>query len=77
MPLPWSTIRCGMVVRLESCPIIESMIVRVSEDMFFSGPNPTAMGHGAFIGMEYLFGNDWKPLWTETEEGIMEIISEE
>ena len=81
VPLPWSTIKCGMVVRWIAEPDSEYEITRVTREP--SAPKAVA-GDTSFhphnrIHCEYLDGDAWKPLWTEEpgEEEIVEIVSEE
>ena len=87
VPLPWSMIRCGMVVRRMANTSIELAVDHVDNDCCEfnagrDGNNPRTIH--AFLETEYLdYDNElkqaWKPLWTEEpgEEKIVEIVSEE
>lgn len=78
VPLPWSTIRCGMQLRLKRGSGHEVLLaIHIKSDSILAGE--IWFLHEAFMQMEYLDGDTWKPLWTEEpgEERIVEIVSEE
>lgn len=63
VPLPWSTIRCGMVVR-DLREATRSMCVTEMTGMTIFAGRGCAWSHGDFTRLEYLDGATWKPLWT-------------
>lgn len=81
VPLPWSTIRCGMVVRnVESREFLVTFVNRA--DFLIGVVESLGIKLVKFADiteLEYLDGTEWKPLWTEEPGGekIVEIISEE
>lgn len=77
VPLPWSTIRCGMVVKHVQNIVGTHLVVATGLGEFAYGR--FFGNHKDFVLMEYLDGDTWKPLWTEEpgEEKIVEIVSEE
>lgn len=81
VPLPWSAIKCGMVVRLTCRQDISYLILRVHPEIFFAADDDIGyvkFNHVIFTSAEYLDGTEWKPLWTEElgEEKIVEIVTE-
>ena len=81
VPLPWSTIKCGMVVRWIAEPDSHCLITRVTNEPSVAraiAGDTTFRPHNR-IHCEYLDGSTWKPLWTEEPVGerIVEVISEE
>jgi hypothetical protein len=79
MPLPWSTIKCGMVVRRIGSRRVAS-VDEIEGESAWAGRGGSAMfGLSDLTRMQYLDGDEWKPLYTEEpgEERIVEIISEE
>ena len=62
VPLPWSTLKCGMIVTLAGSTV-ERLITRLEHG--HATASDLLFHHEDFIHMEYLDGETWKPLWTE------------
>ena len=77
VPLPWSTIKCGMVVRYPSSVDTTWLILRASSN--YCTTECKVLCDRDLLAMEHLDGSTWKPLWTEESgiERIVEVISEE
>lgn len=81
VPLPWKTLRCGMVVLLIDTRQVTAVVVCMDNDRkcFRIGPGNILYSHETFTTLEYLDGDVWRPLWTEElgEEKIVETVTEE
>lgn len=78
VPLPWLTVHCGMVVRVEPQKCITYLVHFVSDTKAASGP--FKFEKSDLIYIEYLSpSGEWLPMWTEEpgEERVVEILSEE
>ena len=78
VPLPWITIKCGMVIRDTTAPRREMTVTETMDMTLWCGRN-SCRNRADFTSSEYIDGNEWKPLWTEEPVGerIVEVISEE
>lgn len=78
VPLPWITIKCGMVIRDTMDQLRKMTVQEMSDTTLWCGRN-SCRNRADFTSTEYLDGNEWKPLWTEEPGGerIAEIICEE
>lgn len=78
VPLPWSTIKCGMTIRDEADKLRSMTVLEMSDTTLWCGRG-ACRNRADFTSTEYLDGNEWKPLWTEEPGGerIVEVISEE
>ena len=77
VPLPWSTVKCGMVVRYMLD--IWRLVTEVRASGIAIAGQDHCFTHTDIKNMYHLDGDTWKPLWTEEpgEEKIVEIVSEE
>lgn len=78
VPMPWETLSCGMVVRFLGDITRRVLVLETSITSAYLGRG-VYVEHHTFTRLEYLDGNEWKPLWTEGTgiERIVETISEE
>lgn len=77
VPLPWNTIKCGMLIRRAASSSEVSMVIATLPNHIKT--IEYTFEHKAFFMFEYsIDGSEWKPLWTEEsgEERIVETISE-
>ena len=78
VPMPWSTIKCGMTIRDEADKLRKMTVLEMSDTTLWCGRG-SCRNRADFTSTEHLDGNEWKPLWTEEPGGerIVEVISEE
>ena len=78
VPLPWSTVKCGMTIRDEADKLRKMTVLEMSDTTLWCGRN-SCRNRADFTSNEYLDGNEWKPLWTEVSGGerIVEVVSED
>ena len=81
VPLPWSRLKVGALVRVADAPDVEALVVAKDRVSFRTGRGSIMYSPAAFTTLEYFDGLEcqWLPLWTEKPGGerIVEVISED